>query len=185
MLRPDETGRDVGRGRGDSGLGFETAAIEEIRAQAVPLALPDIDRGWRSARQKRLRAGGEQARSLQSGTKTTPPPAAEHAGRFSASGRERGEVGGGRAIERERGRGVNGNAANDELSKKAADGFLINGTANNGAASPFATNPAFGNNRLGLKSLYTGNFGFSLDNSALDARPYSISGQDTPKQQDQ
>ncbi len=75
----------------------------------------------------------------------------------------------------------NGNADNDELSKKAADGFLVNGTANNGAASPFATNPAFGNNRLGMKSLYNGNFGFSLDNSALDARSYSISGQDTPK----
>ena len=72
-------------------------------------------------------------------------------------------------------------AANDDLSKRAADGLLINGTANNGASSPFATNPAFGNNRTGLRSLYNGSLGFTLDNSALDARSYSITGQDTPK----
>jgi hypothetical protein len=41
-------------------------------------------------------------------------------------------------------------ATNDDLSKRAADGLLINGTANNGASSPFATNPAFGNNRNGF-----------------------------------
>jgi hypothetical protein len=72
-------------------------------------------------------------------------------------------------------------AANDDLSKRAADGLLVNGTANNGASSPFATNPAFGNNRIGLRSLYNGSLGFTLDNSALDARSYSITGQDTAK----
>ncbi len=73
------------------------------------------------------------------------------------------------------------NSNNDDLSKRAADGLLINGTANNGASSPFATNPAFGNNRTGLRSLYNGSLGFTLDHSALDARSYSITGQDTPK----
>jgi trimeric autotransporter adhesin len=72
-------------------------------------------------------------------------------------------------------------ANNDDLSKRAADGLLINGTANNGASSPFATNPAFGNNRIGLRSLYNGSLGLTLDNSALDARSYSITGQDTLK----
>ncbi len=72
-------------------------------------------------------------------------------------------------------------AGNEDLSKRAADGFLVNGTANNGASSPFATNPAFGNNRTGLRSLYNGSLGFTLDNSALDARSFSITGQDTPK----
>lgn len=72
-------------------------------------------------------------------------------------------------------------SGNDDLNKKAADGLLINGTSNNAATSPFALSPAFGNSRPGLKSLYNGSLGFSLDNSALDARTYSITGQDTPK----
>ena len=68
-----------------------------------------------------------------------------------------------------------------DLNQRAADGFLINGTANNSASSPFALNQAFGNNRRGLRSLYNGGVGFIIDNSALDARPYSLTGQDTPK----
>src|SRR6516165_636338 len=50
-----------------------------------------------------------------------------------------------------------------ELSQRAADGLLINGTANNGASSPFAITPAFGNNRRGPRSLYNGNLGVILD----------------------
>ena len=41
----------------------------------------------------------------------------------------------------------------------AADGFLINGSVNNGAASPFAQLAAFGNNRRGARSLYNGGLG--------------------------
>jgi len=70
---------------------------------------------------------------------------------------------------------------NSDLAQRATDGFLINGTANNAASSPFATNAAFGNNRRGGRSLYNGNIGFNLNNSALDARPYSLTGQDTPR----
>ena len=66
-------------------------------------------------------------------------------------------------------------------SQRAADGFLINGSVNNGVSSPFAQLQAFGNNRRGGRSLYNGNLGFSLDNSALDARSFSLTGQDTPK----
>lgn len=61
------------------------------------------------------------------------------------------------------------------------EGFLINGSLNNGAASPFAQPGAFGNNRNAGKSLYNGGIGILLDNSALDARPFSLTGQDTPK----
>ncbi len=67
------------------------------------------------------------------------------------------------------------------LNERANDGFLINGTSNNGASSPFALSQAFGNNRRGTRSLYSGNLGFTLDNSALDARPFSLTGQDTPR----
>ena len=39
----------------------------------------------------------------------------------------------------------------------------------------------FGNNRFGGQGLYNGGIGIVLDNSALDAKPYSLTGQDTPK----
>jgi hypothetical protein len=61
------------------------------------------------------------------------------------------------------------------------DGFLINGSVNNGAASPFAQLAAFGNNRNGAKGLYNGGIGIIFDNSALDARSFSLSGQNTAK----
>ena len=69
----------------------------------------------------------------------------------------------------------------EELQQRAADAFLINGTTNNAATSPFSLSPAFGNNRTGRRSLYTGNLGVILGNSALDARPFSLTGQDTPR----
>ena len=68
-----------------------------------------------------------------------------------------------------------------DLSQRATDGFLINGSTNNSASSPFGLGPAFGNNRRNLRSLYNGNIGITLDNAALDARPFSLTGQDTPK----
>jgi len=76
---------------------------------------------------------------------------------------------------------TSGNQSPSELNQRAADGFLINGTANNGASSPFALAQAFGNNRRGARSLYNGNIGIIFDNSTLDARPFSLTGQDTPK----
>ena len=71
--------------------------------------------------------------------------------------------------------------ADEDLAQRAADGFLINGSTQNGAASPFALMPAFGNNRNGGRSLYTGGLGVILDNSALDAQQFSVTGQNTPK----
>ena len=43
----------------------------------------------------------------------------------------------------------------DDLSQRAADGFLINGSMNNGAASPFAQAATFGNNRTPGKACIT------------------------------
>ena len=73
-------------------------------------------------------------------------------------------------------------ASDEELRERAADGLLINGSVNNAASSPFALFPAFGNNRY-VKGLYYGGIGAILSNSALDARPYSITGLNTPKPQ--
>ena len=69
----------------------------------------------------------------------------------------------------------------DDRSADAADGLLVNGSVNNGAASPFAQLPAFGNNRRGSRSLYSGGIGGMFGNSAWDARPFSFSGQPAPK----
>lgn len=73
------------------------------------------------------------------------------------------------------------NQSSTDLTQRAADGFLINGTANNGASSPFSLAQAFGNNRRNSNSLYTGYLGLIVDNSALDARPFSLTGQNTRK----
>ena len=77
--------------------------------------------------------------------------------------------------------GVFGGQNPADLNQRAADGFLISGTANNSASSPFALSQAFGNNRRGIRSLYNGNVGFVIDNSALDARTFSLTGMDTQK----
>ena len=69
----------------------------------------------------------------------------------------------------------------DDLSQRAAEGFLINGSMNNGADSPFAQAANFGNNRNAGKGLYNGGIGVLTDNSVFDARPFSLTGQDTPR----
>src|SRR5262249_9275718 len=48
-----------------------------------------------------------------------------------------------------------GSLSQEELNQRAADGLLINGTDNNGAASPFAQAARIGNNLRG-RPLYTG-----------------------------
>jgi outer membrane receptor protein involved in Fe transport len=63
----------------------------------------------------------------------------------------------------------------------AADGFLINGSVNNGAASPFAQPAAFGNNRRRPGALYNGMIGALFSNSAWDARSYSLTGLPMPR----
>lgn len=73
------------------------------------------------------------------------------------------------------------NVSQEELNNRAADGLLINGTVNNGAASPFAQLAGFGNNRRGLRPLYNGGFAAVIDNSALDAHPFSLNGADTSR----
>ncbi|HVA63189.1 MAG TPA: TonB-dependent receptor [Terriglobales bacterium] len=63
----------------------------------------------------------------------------------------------------------------------APDALAVNGSVDNGATSPFALSPAFGNNRPRLGSMYNGGVGLIFDSSALDARSYSLTGQPTPK----
>jgi hypothetical protein len=73
------------------------------------------------------------------------------------------------------------NQSASDLSQRASDGLLINGTVNNGASSPFAQAARFGNNVRGPGSLYNGSIGVIEDNSTLDANSFSYTGQPTPK----
>lgn len=61
----------------------------------------------------------------------------------------------------------------------ANDGFLVNGSVNNGAASPFAQFAAFGNNRRRPGALYNAQAGVTFSTSAWDAKNYSFTGQQT------
>jgi hypothetical protein len=65
--------------------------------------------------------------------------------------------------------------------QQSSDGFLVNGSTNNAATSRFSLDQAFGNRRSNSRSLYNGGFAAIYDNSALDARPYSLSGLESPK----
>jgi hypothetical protein len=66
-------------------------------------------------------------------------------------------------------------------NQQSADGYLVQGSVNNAATSQYATNSAFGNTRSGSKALYTGGFAAIEENSALNARPYSLSGIEAAK----
>ncbi len=68
----------------------------------------------------------------------------------------------------------------DDTAKSAQDGLLINGSVNNAATSQFSMAPRFGNTASG-KSLYTYMLNLVFDNSALDAKTYSLTGFDSPK----
>jgi len=69
----------------------------------------------------------------------------------------------------------------EEQSQQSSDGFLVNGSVNNAATSQYSLDQAFGNRRPNSKSLYNGGFAAVLDNSALNSRPYSLTGTETPK----
>ncbi len=69
----------------------------------------------------------------------------------------------------------------EDANQQSSDGFLVNGSVNNAATSRFSLDQAFGNRRPNSKSLYNGGLAAILDNSALDARSYSLSGLESPK----
>jgi hypothetical protein len=58
----------------------------------------------------------------------------------------------------------------------ASDAFVLNGSVSNRIESR-----AIGNVRKGPRSWYSGNLNFIMDNSTLDARTFSLTGQDTAK----
>ncbi|HYR85988.1 MAG TPA: carboxypeptidase regulatory-like domain-containing protein [Terriglobia bacterium] len=134
--------------------------LEEIHAEVLrsptPAPAPAKSAGAQPAAPAPSRAGFQRAEVNASSNSAAPAAEAATSGAFS-------------------------NLSPEDLNQRAADGLLINGSVNNGAASPFAQIAAFGNNRRGSRPLYTGGIGVIVDNSALNARSYSLTGQDTPK----
>jgi hypothetical protein len=72
-------------------------------------------------------------------------------------------------------------AASSEDAERAADGLLINGSESNAATSRYSLSPAIGNHRPGTKALYNGSLGVFAENSIFDAKPYSLTGLQLPK----
>ncbi len=68
-----------------------------------------------------------------------------------------------------------------EENQQSADGFLAQGSVDNAATSVYSTNTAFGNKRPGARGLYTGGFVATIENSALDAQQYSLTGSPSAK----
>jgi trimeric autotransporter adhesin len=62
------------------------------------------------------------------------------------------------------------------LDTTATDVDFINGSVSNGAATPFAQSPAFGNNRQQGRARYSGGLGVVFGNSSWNAAPYSFGG---------
>lgn len=62
----------------------------------------------------------------------------------------------------------------------AAEADVITGSVINGATTPFAQPPAFGNNRPKAPSLYNVAVNVAMGNSAWNARPFSLLGSTAP-----
>jgi hypothetical protein len=138
--------------------------IEEMRAEivraAAPAPAPAASSNARQAAAQPRPQAGFQRTEVNASNSTNATPAAENDSAPPSS--------------------AFANLSPDDLNQRAADGFLINGSVNNAAASPFAQIAQFGNNRRS-RPLYNGGASIVVDNSALNARSYSLTGQNTPK----
>lgn len=71
-------------------------------------------------------------------------------------------------------------ASTQETSHNARHLLLVNGSTVNGATTSSSLNEAFGNTRSHSRHIYNGGFALIFGNSALNARPFSLTGADTP-----
>ena len=171
MLCFEPLKREIGVGPNAPAAEWELKLLpmEQIQAAAPPLsAAPPPAPVTASA----------PAETPKRGTKTKAKASSNPAA-MPQAGFQRAEVNASSSGARFEGDNADNNA---DQSQNATDGFLINGSVNNGAASPFAQSGAFGNNRRMLfRPMYTGGVGFTLGNSALDARSFSLTGQEVPR----
>jgi hypothetical protein len=167
----------------------------ELKLLALDVINAETMERGRLARSRAPETGALHSRTPPARPGTPPQPTAStkdsfqrtdlNASAADASGVPQGGTGDGQASGNtaapERDSGAFAGQSDEELAQRASDGFLINGSTNNSAGSFFGLPPAFGNYRKSPASLYNGNIGLMLDNSALDARAFSLTGQNTPK----
>src|ERR1019366_7540694 len=163
--------------------------LDEIKAAAPPPAPPA---GAPPATTPATTADAPAARSAAS----TPPAkkGSKAAKAAAAAAAEKARPGFQRAdLNASNGNAPNGNGSNsngsaeppagdaaspgiDEATPGASDALLVNGSVSNGVERR-----AIGNFRKGPGSGYRGDLSTILDNSALNARNFSLTGQDTPR----
>ena len=137
--------------------------LDEIHASAMPPA---------AGQQTAAAAGGAQPGKKAAnpkGATASNPQAGYQRADVNAAGEGAAQAGPGAEMENE------GGAAGD-LNQTASDAMVVSGSS-----SGAIERRAIGNARQGPGSMYQGNLSFILDNSALDARPYSLTGQNTAK----
>jgi hypothetical protein len=176
--------REVNVAAGASAASWDLTLLplDRISAETVPAAATASPPTQPPGVTKSDRAAPAQKGSRAAGYDQPSPPAAGPQDSFQRAGLNASGTGeSGTSAPQERDSGAFAGQSADELAQRASDGLLINGSTNNSATSPFGLFPAFGNSRKGPGSLYNGNIGFVLDNSATDARPYSFTGQDMAK----
>lgn len=143
-------------------IGFTTARQDiTVSAMPAPLSIPLTIRSFAEITQQ---VATVQAERLTSTPLPLAAPAAAAAARSDVPGAPPASP-----------------AADEPNAGDAADGLLINGSVNNGAASPFAQAAAFGNNRNTRRSLYNGMAGLVFGSSRFDARPHSFTSQQADK----
>jgi hypothetical protein len=148
-------------------------SLDEIKTTAAPKAAPAAETVTAGA--PSVAAPAPASKPAKGGKGVPPPPVSNPAGGFQRASLNASDNGAKPASETQ-------TPANEDTNGSVpSDGLLINGSVNNGAASPFAQSAAFGNARRNGRSLYNGNLGFILDNSNLDARSYSLNGANTVK----
>ena len=141
--------------------------LEEIHASVVPPA---------TVQQAAPAAGGaEPAKPAKKAAnpKGTAAAANPQAGfqRTDVNAAGEGAAPGGLGVEME-----NESGAAGDLNQTASDAMVVSGSS-----SGAIERRAIGNARRGPGSMYQGDLSFILDNSALDARPFSLTGQNTEK----
>jgi hypothetical protein len=109
------------------------------------------------------KAGGAPAPAgAQTGFQRTDVNASSDAGKRESESGALGSEGGG--------------LAPGDLTQTASDAFIVSGSVSSGIERR-----AIGNARRGPGSMFRGDLSSTADNSALDARPFSLTGQNTPK----
>jgi len=146
---------------------LKVLSLEEIHATAAaPAAAQPVAAATQPAQPAKA---GKKAANPKSAAATPNPQAGFQRAEVNATAE--GAAPGGLGAET-----ANEIPAAGDPNQTASDAMVVSGSS-----SGAIERRAFGNARKGLGSMYQGNLSLILDNSALDARTYSLTGQNTEK----